>query len=426
MSSTVWFGSGLGATALALFFALTTYALRSFSRARLEEALRRRRRLGSLRHFYEHHDELVQTTGLLYILALVATTTLFGAWAVAQFEEIHRAWLIGLAVAAGLALTFGGAIPMAWAKYAPETVLIVTLPVLQACRSLVLPFLRAVRLLDRVIGRLAGVTGKSGPVSYIEEEIRSVAGAGEREGVLEEGQRAMIERVLRFRKADVGQVMTPRTDIVSLEADASLEQARIAVTRSGFSRLPVVQGNLDAVVGFLYAKDLLARAGGADGAATSVRDIMRKPFFVPETKRLDELLSEFRTAKMHIAVVLDEYGGTAGLVSIEDILEEIVGEIVDEYEEAPPQPMRRLDDGAWAVEARVRINELNSGLSIRLPEGEDYETIGGLVLSRLGYIPKAGQTLQVEGLKITVLEAEERRIMRLRIDLLPQTKETEA
>ena len=113
-------------------------------------------------------------------------------------------------------------------------------------------------------------------------------------------------------------------------------------------------------------------------------------------------------------------------MSIEDILEEIVGEIVDEYEDAPPQPIRRLDDGAWVVEARVRIGEANGGLSIRLPEGEDYETIGGLVLSRLGYIPKAGQTLQVEGLKITVLEAEERKIMRLRIDLLPQTKETEA
>ena len=423
MSSTVWFGSGLGATGAALFFALTTYALRSFSRARLEEALRRRRRLGSLRHFYEHHDELVQTTGLLYILALVATTTLFGAWAVSRFEEVHRAWLIGLGVAAGFALLFGGAIPMAWAKYAPEAVLIVTLPVLQACRSLVLPFLRAVRLLDRLVGRLAGVTGESGPVSFIEEEIRSVAGAGEREGVLEEGQKAMIEGVLRFRKADVGQVMTPRTDIVSIEADASLEEARLLVGRSGFSRLPVVQGNLDAVAGFLYAKDLLGRMSGSDGAATTVRGLMRKPFFVPETKRLDELLAEFRSAKMHIAVVLDEYGGTAGLVSIEDILEEIVGEIVDEYEDAPPQPIRRLDDGAWVVEARVRIGEANGGLSIRLPEGEDYETVGGLVLSRLGYIPKAGATLLVEGLKITVLEAEERKINRVRIDV---AKEKEA
>ena len=127
---------------------------------------------------------------------------------------------------------------------------------------------------------------------------------------------------------------------------------------------------------------------------------------MPETKKLDELLPEFQGDKVHMAVVLDEYGGTAGLVTIEDVVEEIVGEIVDEYEQAPPQPIRRLEGRAFEVEARVRISELNDELGLTLPESEDYETIGGLVLSRLGYIPKAGEALQEPGLKITVLEAE--------------------
>jgi CBS domain containing-hemolysin-like protein len=214
--------------------------------------------------------------------------------------------------------------------------------------------------------------------------------------------------------------MTPRTDIVAIEADSSPEEARRLIADSGHSRIPVTDGHIDRIVGILYAKDLLQQFGREGAGDLRVRQVMREPLFVPETKKLDELQAELQAHKVHIAIVLDEYGGTAGLVTIEDIIEEVFGEIVDEYEREPPQPIRRAEDGAYVVEARVHINELNHELGLDLPEDEDYETIGGFVLSRLGTIPKEGDVFSEDGLRITVLEAEERRVMRLRIDLAPE------
>ena len=158
-------------------------------------------------------------------------------------------------------------------------------------------------------------------------------------------------------------------------------------------------------------------ACGVEPGPIRVKDVCRSPLFVPETKRLDELLRDFQGDKVHMAIVLDEYGGTAGLVTIEDVVEEIVGDIIDEYEQEPPKTIRPLAERSFEVEARVRVDALNRELSLHLPEHEDYETIGGFVLSRLGYIPKAGESLEHGGVRITVLEAEQRRITRLRIDM---------
>ncbi|KPJ75325.1 MAG: hypothetical protein AMS14_03775, partial [Planctomycetes bacterium DG_20] len=255
------------------------------------------------------------------------------------------------------------------------------------------------------------------PANDIEEEIVSVADEGEREGAIEEGQVDMIENVLKLRRADASQIMTPRTDIVSLDARQSVEAARRLIAQSGYSRIPATRGNLDTIVGILYAKDLLDRAADEEAGHLTVEDVMRTALFVPETKPLDELLREFQANKVHMAVVLDEYGGTSGLVTIEDVVEEIVGEIVDEHEPEPPRAIRRVAERTFEVEARVRIDELNDALNVDLPEDDDYETVGGFVLSRLGYIPEAGESLEHNGLRITVLEAEVRRIRRLKIDL---------
>ena len=265
--------------------------------------------------------------------------------------------------------------------------------------------------------RLAGVPKDAAPGSDIEQEIVSVADEGEREGAIEENQVDMIENVLKFRRADASQIMTPRTDIVSLDAHESVEAARRLIAKSGYSRIPATRDNLDTIVGILYAKDLLDHAFDEKAEHLTVEDVMRRALFVPETKPLDELLRKFQVNKVHMAVVLDEYGGTSGLVTIEDILEEIVGEIVDEYEPEPPKSIRRVGERAFEVEARVHIDELNDELEVHLPEDDDYETVGGFVLSQLGYIPKAGESLEHNELRITVLEAEERRITRLRVEL---------
>ena len=431
--SHVWLGSGIVAAGLAMFFALAGHALSRFSRARLEEALERRGRAEELGRLFAHHDDLVRTTGLLYALALVAWTATAILWASAEFGA-PLGWLVGVILAAAGAVSLGGVLPMAWARYAPESVLAATLPALHACRIAFQPAARFLGILDGLVRRLAGVA-PGAAASPIEEEIRSVVSEGERRDAFHEDQKDMIEGVIRFRKADVTETMTPRTDIVSIDADASAESARQLIVRSGHSRIPVMGGTIDAIVGILYAKDLLsdeaagrtpASPAGSTGreawrprgepAPVCVADVMRPPLFIPATKRLDELLAEFRRAKVHMAVVLDEYGGTAGLVTIEDLIEEIFGEIADEYEEAAPVPIRRIDPRTWEVEARAHIDELNDELSLDLPEDEDYETIGGFVLSRLGSIPKAGTTLDYRGVRITVLEAEARRIVRLRVE----------
>jgi len=412
----VWFWSALGVAGFALFFAVTHYALSRFSRARLEEALGRRGRRDDLQRLFRHHDELIRTTGLLHIISLVAMALLVVAWATGHFQSALLGWGVGVALALAASLTLGGVIPMAWARYAAESVLVATLPVCHFFRVVFYPLGSGLGPLDALVRRLAGMPAYA-PLSHIDEEISSVVSEGEREGAIGKDQKEMIEKALRFTRTVASQIMTPRTDIVSIESSASADEARALVAASGHSRIPVAKGNIDTIVGILYAKDLLERACGTGGDGLHVRDLMRPPLFVPETKQLDELLREFQGDKVHMAVVLDEYGGTAGLVTIEDVVEEIVGEIVDEYEQAPPKPIRPVAERSYEVEARLHIADLNRELGLALPEHDDYETIGGFVLSRMGAIPKPGEVLQHEGVRITVLAAEERRLVKLRIDL---------
>jgi len=412
-----WFWSAVATTGLALFFALTHQALSRFSRARLEAALRRRGRLQDLRRLFRHHEDLVRTTGLLHVVCLIVMTVLVEFWAHDGFGGALLGWTVGTALAAGAAVTLGAVIPMAWARYAAESILVVTLPVCQLCRVLFSPAWLVLGVLDSLVRRLAGAPPGKRRISHIEEEIRSVVSEGEREGAIAEAQKDMIESVIAFSKSVASQIMTPRTDIIGIEAGAAVEQARTLIATSGHSRIPVTRGNIDTIVGILYAKDVLARGCDPGVEQTRVKDVMRPPQFVPETKKLDELLADFQGDKVHMAIVLDEYGGTAGLVTIEDVVEEIVGEIIDEYEQEPQKPIRAVAERSFEVEARAHIDQLNAELSLNLPKDAEYETIGGFVLSRLGYIPKTGDVLEYEGLRITVLAAEPRRITRLRIDL---------
>src|SRR5947209_12736631 len=187
----------------------------------------------------------------------------------------------------------------------------------------------------------------------------------------------MIESVIEFRDARAGQVMTPRPEIIGIELGASLEEVKITLEESGHSRLPVYDGTLDHIVGILYARDLL-RHLGLPPEKFDMRSVMRPAIFVPETKPLRDMLRDFRIQKVHIAIVLDEYGGTAGLVTIEDILEELVGEISDEHEPSEPAMLRRIDDHAYDVDARMYIDELNRQVGLSLPEDAGYDTLGGI------------------------------------------------
>ena len=188
------------------------------------------------------------------------------------------------------------------------------------------------------------------------------------------------------------------------------------------TRVPVYNGDLDNIVGILYAKDMLRHTAEEN---IDVRSILRKCYFVPETKPLDDLLKEFKERKVHMAVVLDEYGGTAGLVTIEDVVEEIVGEIADEYDEKQPAGMQYISERSAEVDGRFRIDDINDELDIELPEDADYDTIAGFVFSELGRIPIVGETLEARDARFTVLAADERKIIKLRVDVLDEGERAE-
>ncbi len=239
-----------------------------------------------------------------------------------------------------------------------------------------------------------------------------VASDAQAEGAVDADEMEMIESVIEFGDRRVGEIITPRTDIVAVPADATLEQVRRTVIQAGHTRIPVYAGDIDNIIGILYAKDLLAID---EPDRTDLRSVMRKPFFIPETKPLGDLLREFKAQKMHMAIVLDEYGGTAGLITVEDLIEEIVGDISDEYDRAESPLLKRIDERTVEIDGRMYIEDLNDAMGLSLPEEEDYETVAGFIFSELGFIPPVGQTLSTNGAEFTVIAADARKITRLRV-----------
>ncbi len=416
-SWTPWIGSAALA-ALVLFTTLDT-TLRGPSRSRMANQMRRRGRGAALDNFHALRPEYYLATATVRAGALVLL------WlCVLSVLEIYHAdvTLSEFAVAGltcwGLFMVFGVAIPTAWAKYAGERLVVSVLPLLSFCRWSCYPIILALGWFDPLVRRLTGVPIRSAQsfANELEQEILDAVSEGERHGAVDEEEKEMIESVIELSETRVEEIMTPRTDIVALPHSANLDEVLAMIRSKGHSRMPVFGDTIDEIQGVLYAKDLLRRDAKQ---SFSVSEVMREVLFIPESKFVRDLLREFQSKKVHIAIVLDEYGGTAGLMTIEDILEELVGEIVDEYETEGPVELKRINETTVEVDARMRIDELNDELNIHLPEDGDYETLGGFVFSTLGKIPQAGESCQHENIGIHVVAAEPRRITRLRITVSP-------
>lgn len=407
----------LAVALLSLFFSTLTFALRDFSRARLEDYLARRGRQQWLQPTVDRRADLIFLTGTARLLANIFIVI----GSLRLFE--NRLGPVGVYLAAaGLAivigLVFSVALPTALASHLGEPVIAMFIRPLHGMAAALAPLNRVMHGVDRLVHRLAGATSEPEP-EQIEKDILSVVEEGEKEGVVDTQEREMIESVIEFRNAEAGQIMTARPEIVALELTASLPEVKRTLEESGHSRIPVYDGTLDHIVGVLYARDLLKHLGQPPGQF-DIRSAMRTPLFVPETKPLRDLLRDFRTQKIHIAIVLDEYGGTAGLVTIEDILEELVGEISDEHEPQEPAMLKKLNDNAYEADARLRIDHINQEAGLNLPEEAGYDTLSGFVSTTLGQIPQKGTTFEHLGARFTILEAEPQRVKRLRIELLPQ------
>ena len=408
------------------FFTAANYALFDYSRSKLAEVLESRGHPEWMDRFEARRDELLLSTSLLRtamnLIIFVAMLWLFRAPGLEWWGQT----LLALLAAAVVVSIFGVAIPISWARHSAEPFLAYTLPLLLGVAAGLRPIMVLLHLFDPLVRRLLGVPKPTEQdTTPVEQEILDAVSEGEKSGLVDEDQKRMIEAVVAFPSTTVDQIMTPRTDIEGIPADTALEQVKQFITQAGHSRVPVYDGDLDHIVGVLYAKDLIPLLGRADGGQEfDLRAIVRPAVFVPETKTLRDLLTQLREMKVHIAIVLDEYGGTAGLVTVEDIVEEVFGEIRDEYEppdEQPPQVLK-IDDHTWEAHGRVYVGDLNSELGIELPDEEDYDTLGGFVLATLGRIPDAGDSFEHEGVRFTVVEAEKTRVNRVKIEMLDRAE----
>jgi CBS domain containing-hemolysin-like protein len=378
--------------------------------------LERRRRQTWLDWLVERAGELMMAAAILRLLANIGLILVTVALFQDRIDNVVAHYGAVLAVSGGVILVFGLAIPNAWAKYAGEELIVTTYYLLALCRIVLKPLTSGLHLADEIVRRLAGAPRRddTDEAEQIEQEILDVVSEGEKHGAVDETEKEMIESVIELRDIHVAQIMTPRTEVIGLEVQASVADARQLIIKEGHSRIPLYDENIDKIVGVLYAKDLLRIDGDDD---MGLRDLMRKVPFVPESKSLRDLLKEFQETKIHLAIVIDEYGGTAGLVTFEDILEELVGEIVDEYEPPEPEPLTRIDDSTVEVDAKLRIDELNDELDVQLPEGKDYDTVGGFVLSDLGRIPSVGEEVMHNNVQIRIIDADDRKISRLRVSV---------
>lgn len=404
-----------------LFFSVNAVALRTFSYAKLQEAFKTTKNkeifetLAS--NVSENAEELVLTCWLYrLIFNMCIVLTLVDIFLGLNLSHRSLTYFFSFIIALIIFSTFSLAIPHAWAKYSGEIVLSRTYRLLNLSAIIASPALYVFRLYDGFIRRLAGV-GESTPQEEHEEKQEEFLTGLElhrTEGVLDEEEQEMIENVLELSNSSADEIMTPRTDIIAVDVNADLQKVLDTISEAGHTRVPVYEDNIDNIVGLVYAKDLLPEIG-KNPEDFRLREKIRKAYFVPETKPLRSLLHEFQNQKLHIAVVLDEYGGTAGIVTLEDILEELVGEIADEYEETPTQPAKKIDENTIEADARTSVDDLNDEFQLDLPEEDDYETIGGFVFSRLGYIPKTGETFDYKNIKFEVTSAEARKIKRIKI-----------
>lgn len=319
-----------------------------------------------------------------------------------------------------LRLILGEALPTALALRGGDAVLLRVLP---AFHLVQLPLQWLVRGLEAIRGaclRIFGLRSDTSSTRQIVEDLREVIADSEISGELDATEKEIIGNVMEFRDVNVAAVMTPRTKMAGVEITEGVATAARLTAETGHSRLPVYDGSLDTILGIVVARDVVRLAADKSLDQTPLRAILRPAYFVPETKRVTELLSEFKREKIKIAIVLDEYGGTAGLVTLGDIVQELVGDIQDEHDDARRQSVRRLTDGSAEIDAGLHVSEVNAELDLEIPEDGDYETLAGFVLAELGHFPHRGERFVHAHHEFTITDASDRRVYKVRVRAVPR------
>lgn len=340
---------------------------------------------------------------------------LCAALSVAQNAVLRQllACLIGALLYLLAFAIFGDLLPKKGARRNPEGFALRHNRLIHVLSCLAVPFLAVCAHISNGALRLCRIDPKALDNAVTEEEILQMVGEGEEKGVIEETEKDMIANILDFNDTTVGETMTHRTDITAVADTAPVAEVVEAAVENGCSRVPVYHEDIDSVVGICYVKDLLPYVGRGVPDFIKLTDLMRPAYFIPETKKCSQLFTEMTERKVQIAIVVDEYGGTAGLITLEDLMESIVGNIQDEYDHEEEE-IHMVSETEFTVDGSASIDEISDLTGVELPEG-DYDTIAGLVTEQLGRIPKEGEhpAIEINGLSITVLEVEDQRLSRL-------------
>jgi len=317
-----------------------------------------------------------------------------------------------------VSIVLGELIPKGFALANPDRIALAASGPISLFAKIVSPLVALLVLLTKAISKPFGIDPTRTP-ELSAAEIRLIVEQGSQQGVLEAEEEQMISAVMSLSDSKLHEVMVPRIDIVAIDQEATFDQAVEVVLKEGHSRTPLYRESVDHIVGILYAKDLL-RLIAAGGPRPRLRDIMRPALFVPESQSVDDLLHELQRRKVHMAVVLDEYGGTAGLVTIEDLLEEIVGEIQDEFDEEEPMKVE-IGPGEVILDGRADIDDLTELVepALELEDDEEYDTLGGFVYHRIGRVPVVGDAVVIEPFVITVIKVSGRRVGKVRVRWTP-------
>jgi CBS domain containing-hemolysin-like protein len=396
-------GSGFFSSSEIAMFSLSPHQID----AMVEEGKRGARAIKSLKE--DPHRLLVTIlvgNNLVNITMSSISTTIVGF-----YLDAGSAVLVSSLGITSMVLLFGESAPKSYAVDNTDSWARTVAPALTVVGKVLWPLITLFYYLTRLVNRVSPGSSSIESSYVSRDEIRNMVKTGEREGILDEEEREMIQRTLRFRNTVAKEVMTPRLDIEGIPRDATVEEAIEECMRSGHARLPVYKGSLDNVVGVFDIRDL---DRDADAADREVGDVATQTLHVPESKDIDELLLEMRQNRLHMVIVIDEFGATDGIITIEDIVEEIVGEILVGDEE---HPIEFVDGTEVLIRGEVNIHEVNGALDINLPEGEEFETIAGFVFNRAGRLVEQGEEFEQENVTLRAEQVEDTRIQRVRVTI---------
>ena len=399
---------------MSAFFSASETALTAFNRSKLKAiAEKNQRKADLLKGWLKKPNEILTALLIGNNIVNILASSIATMVAISILGNNSRAIAISTGAMTILLLIFGEITPKVVAKAYSTHISNAVIKLVYMLSKLFLPISKILMMVSKLIARMFGVKIDEIVFLITEEEIKSVVSVGEEEGVIEEEEKKMIHSIFEFTDTTVKEIMIPRTTVFAVEASKTLEEIWDVITGNGYSRIPVYEEGIDNIIGVFYIKDIfnVIRDGKLN---MQVKSFIREAYFVPETKALVEMLEEFKKKHIHMAIVLDEYGGTSGIITIEDLIEEIVGDINDEFDIEHDEEIKKVADNKYIIDAMLDVEFLNEELSIDLPVSEDYDSLGGYIYSVLGRVPLEKDTITHDNgkVEIRVLEVDNRRIVK--------------